>query len=149
MHRCCIYAGEKDARYPSLRAAGTLGRACVRVSVQIFATGGRHSEESARPLSLLIKPNRNRKAESKLHNYTGLPLSLAPTTHRTYSSPLPSLFLSVFLLSPLFPFFFPLSSLLFLSGNLPSSVPPSASSKARCRNRPKINQDERSSRSKR
>lgn len=35
-------------------------------------------EESVRPLSLLIKPNRNRKAESKLHNYTGLRFSLVP-----------------------------------------------------------------------
>lgn len=32
----------------------------------------REKEEAARPLSLLINPNRNRKAESKLHNYTGL-----------------------------------------------------------------------------
>lgn len=32
-------------------------------------------EETARPLSLLIKPNRNRKAESKLHNYTGVSLT--------------------------------------------------------------------------
>lgn len=46
----------------------------------------REKEEVTRPLSLLIKPNRNCKAESKLHNYTGLRLSLA-TTYLTHSFP--------------------------------------------------------------
>lgn len=49
-----------------------------------------------RPLSLLIKPNRNRKAESKLHNYTGLRLSLTPT-YMAFTSPPLSLSLSGFL----------------------------------------------------
>lgn len=43
----------------------------------------RETEEVTRPLSLLIKPNRNCKAESKLHNYTGLCLSLT-TTYLTH-----------------------------------------------------------------
>lgn len=46
----------------------------------------REKEEVTRPLSLLIKPNRNCKAESKLHNYTGLCLSLT-TTYLTHSFP--------------------------------------------------------------
>lgn len=59
-------------------------------------------EETARPLSLLIKPNRNRKAESKLHNYTGLHGSLTPTC--TALTPHPR---------SLFPLFFLRSSFLF------------------------------------
>lgn len=46
----------------------------------------REKEEVTRPLSLLIKPNRNCKAESKLHNYTGLRLSRT-TTYLTHSFP--------------------------------------------------------------
>lgn len=89
----------------SLPSAGIFAR--VHVSVQIFVIGERQQGESARPLSLLIKLNRNRKAESKLHNYTGLPLSLAPI-HTTFTLPLSflfALFLSFslfFFLSPLF-----------------------------------------------
>ena len=46
---------------------------------QVFSTllSMRKRARSIRPLSLLIKPNRNRKAASKLHNYTGLSLSLS------------------------------------------------------------------------
>lgn len=58
----------------------------------------REKEEVTRPLSLLIKPNRNCKAESKLHNYTGLRLSLA-TTYLTHSFLVSlSLFLPLFLI---------------------------------------------------
>lgn len=58
-----------------------------------------------RPLSLLIKPNRNRKAESKLHNYTGLRLSLTPT-YMAFTYPSFSLSLSVFLPSFFDTFFY-------------------------------------------
>jgi hypothetical protein len=49
-------------------------RLCARARVYSVARVLSIMEETARPLSLLIKPNRNRKAESKLHNYTGLRL---------------------------------------------------------------------------
>lgn len=43
----------------------------------LLYSGREERARSIRPLALLIKPNRNRKAESKLHNYTGLSLSLS------------------------------------------------------------------------